>query len=149
MRRAEGSGAAEEARGKLAIDIDQGYELLGPRLGSKRNCLVHDEQAEIGDVLPDQIGQWIFRPGHRCQEDRPELAIVQERLWQLAALLVPCVTHGLKSGGSLEQETCFELARTRYFFSHLAVSLGRVLHGLAIPLRTKSTSLYLSRLCTF
>ena len=46
-----GSGAAEQACGDLAVDVDQRAELLGPRIVHHRDGVVHHEQADIGDVL--------------------------------------------------------------------------------------------------
>ena len=81
------------------------------RLAHQRDRLVHHEHAEIGDVLADELGQRIVRARHRSQENRPELAIVQQRLVDLIAV-APVVVHRLQPRRGLEQQVRFQLTRT-------------------------------------
>ena len=82
-RRRPRSRPAEQPGGKFAIDVDERAELLALRLGGERDRLVHHEQAEIGDVLADQRRQRMVGARHRGEEDRPELAVVEQRVTEV------------------------------------------------------------------
>src|SRR2546429_8921069 len=75
--------ASEQSGGQLAVDADERVELLALGIGHHRHGLVHYKQAEIGDVLADGNGQSVFGIGGRYHEDRPKLAIVEQRRVEL------------------------------------------------------------------
>ena len=82
-------GAAEQARRDLAIDADQRAEMLGLRIVHHRDGLVHHEQADVGDVLANGLRHRIVGVGHLGEEDRPELAVVEQRVVELGPFLRP------------------------------------------------------------
>src|SRR5258705_3832969 len=88
--------ASEQSGGQLAVDADERVELLALGIGHHRHGLVHYKQAEIGDVLTDGDRQGVFGIGGRYHEDRPELAIVEQRRIELGFLAIPAVDDGLQ-----------------------------------------------------
>jgi len=136
--------AAEQAGGELAIDVDEVAELLGMRVGHQRHRLLDDEQAEIGDVLTDRDGKGILVLCGFGEENRPQPAIVEERVVEPLFLPVPGVADRLQLGRRLKQQGCFQLAGVRRLRRYLAVGLCRVLHGRGVPVRMRSISSLLS-----
>src|SRR5439155_4046776 len=94
--------SSEQSGGKLAIDADEWVDLLALGIGHHRHGLVHHEQAEIGDVLANVDRQSVVRVGGRYHEDRPELAIVEQRRVELGFLAIPAVDDCLQACRRLE-----------------------------------------------
>ena len=72
-----------EARCDIAVDFDHGFSLPDPA-PLHRDRLVHDEDADIGDVLANFEWLGIFAGLDRAQENRPQPAIEQYALCILA-----------------------------------------------------------------
>src|SRR5690242_11331600 len=83
--RTEAGSAAEEACRDLAVNLDQRQQVVRLRIDLRAHRLLADEDAEIGDVLPDRGVERIVFVGHCRQEQRPELAVVSERVLQRLA----------------------------------------------------------------
>src|SRR3954447_15387619 len=108
--------AAEQACGDLAIDIDQRAEALRLRVAHHSHGMVHDEQADIDEILPKLARHRMIDVGHIAHEHRPELAIVEQRIVELGFdtarnLAVPVFLHGLQTRGRLKQQRRLELTR--------------------------------------
>ena len=86
-----------QAGGEFAIDRNQRPKLFGFWVRQERYGLVHDKQAKIGDVLPDIVWQWVVVARRRRQENRPQLAIIKERVAQELLFAFPPVLNGLET----------------------------------------------------
>src|SRR6185437_3035903 len=89
------SGAAEQAGGQLAVDMNKRAESFWLRIGQNRQGLLEHEQADIGDVLADGRRQWVFLAGGRGYEDRPQLAVIMQGSAELGTPVVPAVADDL------------------------------------------------------
>ena len=103
--------AGQQSGRDLAVDADQGIELLGARVAHHHDCLVHDEQAEVGDVLADVPRQRVVAVGGIAEKYRPKLAIVKQRVVKLRSMGVPRIMNCLKLRGGLKKQVCFKVAR--------------------------------------
>src|SRR5262249_11851286 len=116
-------------------------EMLTLRVLQRGHRLVHDEDAEVGDVLADRDRQRVVGAGDGAEEDGPELAVVAQRELELGALAVPSVVDGLQLRCSFQKKTRLELTRTCDLLRHRSVGLRRVLHCSEAPARRRSISL--------
>ncbi len=75
--------------------------------------MVEDEEAQIGDVRADFLGQRAILGRHAPDEDRPELPVIGQRIVELMALLVPVVPDGLETGSRPQEDRGLKLPRIR------------------------------------
>ena len=133
-----GSAVAAQAGGNLAVDVDERIELC--RFGAVEQLvgLAHHEDAEIGDVLPDGVGEGAVVAGHGLNEDRPDLAILVERLFELVVMLGPGVADVLQAGGEAGKQVGFKVSGTRRLLrGPLICERPLMLHLPATPLRIR------------
>src|SRR5581483_4845856 len=143
------SGPAAQARSDFAVDINERSELFWPRIGAGRDSLTQNENAEIGDILPYTRRQWMGWFGHRGQEDRPEFAVVKQRLMQIIFVAVPAVANRLQPRCRLQQQVGFQFAIAYRLLRYRAVSLCRVVvHIRKTSARNESTIWLPLTLCT-
>src|SRR3954471_4040906 len=135
---AGGSGAAQQSRCDLSVDVNERAEAFRLRVARHCDRLVEYEQAEIGDILPYFDRQRTFLARHRSQKDRPELTVEQERVIELRLAMIPRLGDGLKLRRRLEQQVCLQLTRRRRLFCHVSVSLRGALHCQEAPVRRRS-----------
>ena len=67
-------GVAAKPSGELAIDVDQAAQTLGLRIAHDVQCVIDDENADIGDVLANFGRQRVVVVRDGRQKDRPKLA---------------------------------------------------------------------------
>lgn len=133
-----GSAVATQAGGNLAVDVDERVEL--GRFGASEQLvgLTHDENAEIGDVLADGVGEGTVVLGYGLNEDRPNLAVLVERFFELVIVLRPGVADVLQAGGKAGKQVGLKISRTRRLLcGPLICECPLMLHAPAAPLRIR------------
>jgi hypothetical protein len=101
--------------------------------------MVEDKHAEIGNVGPDFLGQLAVILGDAANENGPELAVVKQRLIELAFARIPTVADRLEPCCCTQQYGRFKLPRIRRLLVRLRIGLGcAVLHYRATISRTRS-----------
>lgn len=118
---------ATQAGGDRAIDADQAVELVRQRLSHDLERLAHDEDAEIGDVLADRLGEGIVLLGHRGEKHAPDLAVERQRTVEIGDLRVPVIPDPCELAGAAGEQVGFEFAGTRCFLRRLLVRQRRLL----------------------
>ena len=91
--------------------------------------MLHDEDAEIGDVLLDLVGKGIVVTHHGGREDAPELAVIGHRIAEFVTTRIKWLFHRLELLGGLDKQIGFVFTRVRDDPSRLTVRLRRIVHS--------------------
>ena len=94
---AKSAGRIQQTGRQISIDADQNAEAIRSRLCLQQEGSSQDEQTEICDILANFLGKRIFRMCYGRQKDRPEPAVVQQSVSELARLLFPMVLNRLQA----------------------------------------------------
>jgi hypothetical protein len=94
-------GLAAEAGGDGAIDPDEVYQMIWPRSGHQGECLAHDEQSNIQNILTDLDWEFVIVAHNHVDEYYPEPSVIEHRVRQALWFVAPRIVHRLQlRGGS-------------------------------------------------